>query len=46
MEWKDGHLDRCVIEAGNPMKRVIRYGDIADEIMLASGKTEWNPVRC
>ena len=46
MEWKDGHLDRCVIEAGNPMKRVIRYGDIADKIMLASGKTEWNPVRC
>lgn len=38
MEWKDGCLSSCVIEAKYPMKCVIRYGDTTDEIVLEAGE--------
>ncbi len=34
MEWKDGILHRCVLEADYPIKRIVRYGNVSDEVLL------------
>ncbi|WP_026528177.1 glycoside hydrolase family 95 protein [Butyrivibrio sp. VCD2006] len=38
MEWKDGHLCYCQLDATNPMKRIMRYGNTSKEVVLEAGK--------